>query len=55
MAKQSVGRPEKKGEKKTSRSISILPSSIRKANKLFGTIGEAVEYAIQKKESEKLA
>lgn len=42
-----VGRPKIKGlERKETRTISIKPSVEKKAKKMFGNLGSAVEFAV---------
>lgn len=49
--KNKVGRPEKVGDKKVSKTLSVLPSDVTKAKKYFGNLGNAVQYAIEVKEN----
>ena len=44
-----VGRPRKSGSKKTAFSCSILPETASEAIKIFGSIGKAVEWAVNSK------
>lgn len=45
-SKRPVGRPRKSGSKKTAFSCSILPETASEAIKVFGSIGKAVEWAV---------
>lgn len=46
--KNKVGRPKMAAnlERKNTRTVSILPSTEKKARKLFGTLGKAIEVAV---------
>jgi len=53
--KKKVGRPKlpPNVERKTTRTVSITPTTEKKARKIFGTLGTAIEKAIEQKQETK--